>query len=70
MSSWSANNDAGPYTVTVSTPAELDAVPDTVNEKKHWVRDNNSTGEVTGFVNPWESSHEYTFPEIFKAMVQ
>jgi N-acyl-phosphatidylethanolamine-hydrolysing phospholipase D len=59
---------AASYAATVSAPAALGAVPDTASAKGHWLRD--SKGEVKGFVNPWESSHEYSFPELFKAMVQ
>ena len=58
------------YAVAVSAPAALGAVPDTASEKSHWLRDKAGKGEVKGFVNPWESSHDFSFPEIFKAMVQ
>ena len=61
-------SDNGGYTVTVSVPAALGAVPDKANEKSHWVK--NEAGEVKRFRNPWESSHDFSFPEIFKAMVQ
>lgn len=70
MDSGSGGVVAALYTVTVSAPAALGAVPDTVSEKSHWVSDEASKGEVKGFVNPWESSHDFSFPEIFKAMVQ
>lgn len=70
MSSGSRGIDAALYTVTVSAPAALGAVPDTVSEKSHWLRDKAGRGEAKGFVNPWGSSHEFSFPEIFKAMVQ
>jgi N-acyl-phosphatidylethanolamine-hydrolysing phospholipase D len=70
MSSGSRGNAAALYTVTVSAPAALGAVPDTVSEKSHWLRDKAGRGEAKGFANPWESSHEFSFPEIFKAMVQ
>lgn len=56
------------YTVTISKPATLAAVPDTAGEKRHWVRD--ESGEAKSFTNPWESSHDYSFPELFKTMVQ
>ncbi|KAJ5610355.1 N-acyl-phosphatidylethanolamine-hydrolyzing phospholipase D [Penicillium lagena] len=62
----SGNN--GGYVVTVSVPAALGAVPEEASEKSHWVRD--EAGGVRGFKNPWESSHDFSFPEIFKAMVQ
>ncbi|KAJ5812235.1 N-acyl-phosphatidylethanolamine-hydrolyzing phospholipase D [Penicillium riverlandense] len=58
----------GGYAVTVSVPAALGAVPEKASEKSHWVRD--EAGEVRGFINPWESSHDFSFPEIFKAMIQ
>jgi len=70
MSSGSAGAAAALYAVTVSAPAALGAVPDTASEKSHWVRDEAGEGEAKGFVNPWESSHDFSFPEIFKAMVQ
>jgi N-acyl-phosphatidylethanolamine-hydrolysing phospholipase D len=70
MSSGSGGVAAALYAVTVSTPAALGAVPDTASEKSHWLRDKAGKGEVKGFVNPWESSHDFSFPEIFKAMVQ
>lgn len=70
MSSGSGGVAAALYAVTVSAPAALGAVPDTVSEKSHWLRDEAGKGEVKGFVNPWESSHDISFPEIFKAMVQ
>lgn len=54
--------------MTVSVPAALGAVPEKAGEKSHWVRD--EAGEAKGFINPWESSHDFSFPEIFKAMVQ
>lgn len=60
----------GMYTVSVGAPVALRAVPNTVGEKSHWVRDVTGKGEVKGFVNPWESSREFSFPEIFKTMVQ
>ncbi|KAH8690671.1 beta-lactamase superfamily domain-containing protein [Talaromyces proteolyticus] len=58
------------YAVSVSAPAALSPVPDTASEKGHWVRDATGKGVMKGFVNPWESAHEFTFPEIFKAMIQ
>ncbi|KAJ5579843.1 N-acyl-phosphatidylethanolamine-hydrolyzing phospholipase D [Penicillium hispanicum] len=58
------------YAVTVSTPAALDAVPESVSEKSHWLRDTTGKGEAKGFVNPWDSAHDFTFPELFKVMVQ
>jgi len=70
MSAGSGGIVAAPYTVSISAPAALGAVPDTVSEKSHWLRDKAGKGEVEGFVNPWESSHDFSFPEIFKAMVQ
>lgn len=71
MSSGTAGGAAAAlYAATVSTPAILGAVPDTVSEKSHWLRDKTGKGEAKGFVNPWESSHDFSFPEIFKAMVQ
>ncbi|KAI9742968.1 MAG: hypothetical protein M1818_003263 [Claussenomyces sp. TS43310] len=70
MSRGSGGVAAPLYDVTVSVPAALGAVPDTVSEKSHWLRDEAGKGEVKGFVNPWESSHDFSFPEIFKAMVQ
>lgn len=68
MSSTSEVIAAAQYTVTVSAPAMLAAVPDTVNEKSHWLRDDK--GGAKGFVNPWESAHDFSFPEIFRSMVQ
>lgn len=59
----------GGYAVTVSAPAALATVPETASEKSHWVRDGDK-GEPRGFVNPWESAHDFSFPEIFKAMMQ
>jgi len=70
MSSGSGGDAAALYTMTVGAPTALGAVPDTMSEKSHWLRDETGKGEVKGFVNPWESSHDFTFPEIFKAMVQ
>jgi hypothetical protein len=64
-----SSGDNGSYTVNVSAPAALGAVPETAKEKSHWVRDGD-TGEPKGFANPWESAHDFTFPEIFKAMMQ
>ncbi|CRG92021.1 N-acyl-phosphatidylethanolamine-hydrolyzing phospholipase D [Talaromyces islandicus] len=58
----------GGYTVTVSAPAALAPVPDTASEKSHWVRDGGK-GEPRRFVNPWESAYDFTFPEMFKAMM-
>ncbi|TVY17498.1 N-acyl-phosphatidylethanolamine-hydrolyzing phospholipase D [Lachnellula arida] len=69
MSSGSGGSAGALYAVTVSTPTALGAVPDNVSEKRHWLRDEGK-GELKGFVNPWESSHDFSFPEIFKAMVQ
>ncbi|EED12105.1 conserved hypothetical protein [Talaromyces stipitatus ATCC 10500] len=57
------------YTVTVSAPAALSAVPDTASDKSHWLRDTTDRGKVKGFRNPWKSAHDFSFPEIFKAMV-
>ncbi|KUJ07182.1 Metallo-hydrolase/oxidoreductase [Mollisia scopiformis] len=58
-----------PYTVTVSPPATLGPVPDTANEKRHWVRDRTGKGEPKSFINPWDSAHDFTFPELFKTMM-
>jgi len=58
------------YKVTVGAPAALGWVPDTASDKSHWVRDVVGKGEAKGFVNPWESPRDFSFPEIFKAMVQ
>lgn len=70
MSSGSSAGDTVPasYAVTISAPATLGAVPDTVSAKGHWLMD--SKGEAKGFVNPWESSYEYSFSELFRAMIQ
>lgn len=57
------------YSVTVSAPAALSPVPETAREKSHWVRDGDK-GEPKGFVNPWKSAYDFTFPEMFKAMMQ
>lgn len=70
MSSRSGGIVAALYAVTITEPAALGAVPDTVSEKSHWLRDETGKGEVRGFVNPWESSHDFSFPELFRAMVQ
>lgn len=60
---------AVPFSVTITAPAALEAVPDGTSKKSHWVRDN-GTGDAKGFKNPWDSAHDFSFPEIFKAMVQ
>jgi hypothetical protein len=65
-----SSGSAGAYVVTVSTPASLGPVPETASEKNHWVLDEAGKGEVKRFVNPWDSAHDFTFPEIFKAMMQ
>lgn len=65
-----SSGSGGVYAATVSALAVLGAVPNTVSEKSHWVRDEAGKGEAKGFVNPWESAHDFSFPEIFKAMVQ
>jgi len=70
MSSGSRNIAAAVYTTTVSAPAAFGAVPETVSERSHWLRDKAGKGEAKGFVNLWESSDNFSFPEIFKAMVQ
>lgn len=70
MSSASGVVAAALYDVTISSPATPGAVPDTVTEKSHWLRDEAGKGEAESFVNPWESSYDYSFPEILKAMVQ
>jgi len=70
MTSGSGDNRAVPYSVTVTAPAALGAVPDGASERSHWVRDESGKGDAKGFRNPWESSHDFSFPEIFKAMVQ
>ena len=70
MISASGGVAAALYAVTVGAPAASGAVPDTASKKSHWVRDESGNGEAKGFVNPWESSREFSFPEIFKAMVQ
>lgn len=58
------------YAVTVSAPAALAVVPDMVGEKSHWVRNKAGNGEARGFVNPWGSSRDFFFLEIFKATFQ
>lgn len=70
MSSGSGGIADIPYTVSVSAPAALSAVPDTASDKSHWLGDRTGGGEVKGFKNPWDSAHDFSFPEIFKAMVQ
>lgn len=72
VTTMSAGNSAARalYTVTVSAPAALTAVPDTASAKSHWLRDEARSDEAKGFKNPWESSHDFSFPEIFKAMIQ
>ncbi|KAJ5232456.1 N-acyl-phosphatidylethanolamine-hydrolyzing phospholipase D [Penicillium chermesinum] len=58
------------YDIVVSEPAPLGRVPDNTSEKRHWVRDASGQGEIKRFVNPWESSYDFSFPEIFKSMVR
>ena len=55
------------YVASVGPPAFLDAVPESAGKKGHWVC--NKNGEIQRFVNPWESAREFSFPEIFKAMM-
>ena len=57
------------YDVKFSTPAASNAVPKSASDKSHWVRDADN-GEVTGFLNPWDSSRVLAFPALFKAMIQ
>lgn len=61
---------AGAYVASISAPAPLDVVPESTSEKSHWVCDDNGKGQIKRFVNPWESARDFTFPEIFKAMMQ
>ncbi|PYI11095.1 dioxygenase [Aspergillus sclerotiicarbonarius CBS 121057] len=56
------------YTLTLSAPTPSTAAPESASEKSHWVRDAN--GNVKGFANPWKSAHDFSFPEIFKSMIQ
>ncbi|PCH00532.1 N-acyl-phosphatidylethanolamine-hydrolysing phospholipase D [Penicillium occitanis (nom. inval.)] len=55
------------YVVSISPPAPLNAVPESASEKSHWVY--GETGEIQRFVNPWESARDFSFLEIFKAMM-
>lgn len=70
MSSKSEGEATAPYVWTLSAPAALGAAPDAASEKSHWVRDETGRGDAKGFKNPWESARDFSFPEIFKAMVQ
>jgi hypothetical protein len=69
MSAGSGDIVAVPFFVTVTAPTALGPVPDAASEKSHWVRDETGKGDAKGFKNPWDSSHDFSFPEIFKAMV-
>lgn len=53
-----------------SKPIASRAAPESASDKSHWVRDAGGNGEVTGFVNPWESSRVLAFPALFKAMMK
>lgn len=58
------------YDIVVGQPGILGAAPETASEKAHWVEDGAGQGAIKRFINPWESSHDFSFPEIFKAMVR
>ncbi|PWY95901.1 dioxygenase [Aspergillus sclerotioniger CBS 115572] len=56
------------HVLSLSEPTLSKASPENASEKSHWVRD--ADGQVKGFANPWDSSHDFSFPEIFKSMIQ
>ncbi|OOF97499.1 hypothetical protein ASPCADRAFT_395719 [Aspergillus carbonarius ITEM 5010] len=56
------------YILALSAPTPSKAAPGNASEKSHWMRD--TGGKVKGFANPWESSHDFSFPEIFRDMIQ
>ena len=58
------------YTWTFGTPSASKAAPESASKKTHWVRDESQPEEIKGFRNPWESSRDFTFPEIFKSMMR
>ncbi|OJI88847.1 hypothetical protein ASPTUDRAFT_49756 [Aspergillus tubingensis CBS 134.48] len=58
------------YTWTFSAPSPSKAAPESASKKTHWVRDESQPEEIKGFRNPWESSRDFTFPEIFKSMMR
>ncbi|KAL7660441.1 hypothetical protein ACMYSQ_003319 [Aspergillus niger] len=58
------------YTWTFSAPSASKAAPESASKKDHWVRGEGHPEEVKGFRNPWESSRDFTFPELFKSMMR
>jgi N-acyl-phosphatidylethanolamine-hydrolysing phospholipase D len=70
MASWTQRSASALYTVTISTPQALGAVPDTASEKSHWQMNEDGKGEVKGFANPWKSYRDFTHGEVMKAMIQ
>ncbi|RAL00865.1 dioxygenase [Aspergillus ibericus CBS 121593] len=61
-------SSASQYTLTLSPPTLSRTAPESASDKNHWVRD--ATGNAKSFVNPWPSSKDFTFPEIFRDMIQ
>lgn len=57
------------YTASISEPTLSNAVPDTADQRSHWVQDKSSRSKVKGFRNPWDSAHDFSFPELFRTMV-
>ena len=51
------------YSITMSSPATLGAVPEDSAEKSHHLKNG------TGFTNPWESWRDFTPVSILGAMI-
>lgn len=61
---------AVPYDVAVGWPIANGASPDAAKEKSHWMWNGSDREKIKGFVNPWPSAHDFSFPELFKVMFQ
>lgn len=51
------------YAVSMTSPTALGAVPEDTEAKTHHAKDGK------GFINPWESSRDFTVPEILRKLV-
>jgi len=51
------------YACTISSPATLGAVPEDTDAKAHHLKNGK------GFINPWESWHDMSGPQIGRAML-